>query len=687
MGVIGVLLAIVFASLLISMSTAARSLSAQVELYSVDELRAGLFDTLIARQGYQDMESEVAARRRVDKAVLAMKSADNKGLAPPEFYEVIGGLNAAWSATPAASTSNGAALLRDAETRRLYAEAQRLSDQVRADAADRLERSRKQLATGMLVAGVTATSLILLLGAALLLGRQSNLREERAQADRRRSSERYRHLVEGSPDLILLVRNGRVEYVNAAGMALLKGEEGDIVGAELSSFFQTDAQFINHQMPVLTREPCVGTVITDQILALDGSSFPAGVRGYSHEDDGDLLVTVKCRDSSEYFRLQDQLVRSQRLEAIGKLTGGVAHDFNNLLTVVLGCAESLRDTLHVRPADKELSDLADTILKAADQGAALTAHLLAFARRQPLRPETVDVVALVQTMEPLLRRTLGEDVMLSVVSGVSPLRAVIDPAQLEGAILNLCLNARDAMPDGGRLTIETGLVDLDASYVAWNADVTAGRYVHVAVSDTGYGMAADVVDQIFDPFFTTKPVGKGSGLGLSMVYGFLKQSKGHVKAYSEPGEGTTINLYLPLTDDALSAVERPAPIRPEGGRETILVVEDDELVRAHVVRQLKALGYDVSEATNGVAALKILATRRFNLLFTDVVIPGEINGRRLADAARISDPEIRILFTSGYTENAIVHHGRLDEGVQLLQKPYRRAELARAVRKAIETSS
>ena len=287
-------------------------------------------------------------------------------------------------------------------------------------------------------------------------------------------------------------------------------------------------------------------------------------------------------------------------------------------------------------------------------------------------------------MEPLLRRTLGEDVILATVHDDTPHSAIIDPGQLENAILNLCLNARHAMPEGGRLTIEVASVDLDQSYVNWNTEVEPGRYVQLAISDNGVGMAPDVVERIFDPFFTTRPPGEGSGLGLSMVYGFLKQSRGHVKAYSELGEGTTINLYLPAAGaGAVASPALPTPVAV-GGSERVLVVEDDDLVRNHVVKQLRALGYDVAEARNGDAALLLLAETRFALLFTDVVMPGELNGRRLADAARRTDPAMRVLFTSGYTENAIVHHGRLDEGVRLLQKPYRRADLARAVREAID---
>ncbi|BCW88681.1 Sensor histidine kinase RcsC [Alphaproteobacteria bacterium SO-S41] len=386
-------------------------------------------------------------------------------------------------------------------------------------------------------------------------------------------------------------------------------------------------------------------------------------------------------DVTERRKLEAQLRQSQRLEAVGQLTGGVAHDFNNLLTVILGNSEMLTERLGDRP---ELQRLADMTEKAAQRGAELTNRLLAFARRQPLDPKTTDVGALVTDMDGLLRRTLGEQFEIEFVRSEGLWGALIDAPQLESALLNLCINARDAMAGGGRMTIETANAHLDEDYAAQHTDVTAGAYVMVAVSDTGSGMDAETIAHAFEPFFTTKDVGKGSGLGLSMVYGFVKQSRGHVKIYSELGHGTTIKLYLPR---ALAHADQPsaAPRNAgKGGAELILVVEDDDLVRTHVTGLLTSLGYRVTAVEDGQKGLDALKQGDFDLLFTDVVMPGGMGGRQLADAAKILKPDLPVLFTSGYTENAIVHHGRLDAGVNLLQKPYRRQDLADKIRSVLD---
>lgn len=389
------------------------------------------------------------------------------------------------------------------------------------------------------------------------------------------------------------------------------------------------------------------------------------------------------RDITERHMLEEQLRQSQRLESIGQLTGGVAHDFNNLLTVIMGNAELLTDAL---AHDKSLGSLAAIIGNAAQRGAELTQRMLAFARRQPLVPKVVDVNQLVAGMDGLLRRTLGEQLELEVTRGVGLWQALVDPSQLENALLNLCINSRDAMPQGGRLTIETGNTHIDQAYADRQLEVQAGQYVLVAVSDTGAGIDAAVLGKVFEPFFTTKEKGKGTGLGLSMVYGFVKQSRGHISIYSEPGEGTTIKMYLPRSVLQGQPLEVPLKARVETGSGTILLVEDDDLVRRYAVGQLTSLGYRVIEAADGPGAMQMLQqpdAAHIDLLFTDVVMPGGMGGRALAAAARKLHPRLRVLFTSGYAENAIVHHGRLDPGVQLLSKPYRRAELARRVRETI----
>jgi len=402
-------------------------------------------------------------------------------------------------------------------------------------------------------------------------------------------------------------------------------------------------------------------------------------------DGGAVRIVGAMTDVSTQRALESQLQQAQRLEAIGQLTGGVAHDFNNLLTVILGYSELLAEELR---DDRDRRELAETAIRAARRGAELTQQLLAFARQTPLAPRSVDINALVTGMTGLLQRTLGEEIEVDIVQDPSVWAALVDPAQLENALLNLAINARDAMkPAGGRLTIETDNVVLDTEYAEIAPDVAPGRYVRIAVTDTGVGISGDVIDRVFDPFFTTKETGKGTGLGLSMVFGFIKQTGGHIRIYSERGEGTTIRMYLPTTGD-LATLDDAVPPYDEaipGGRETVLLVEDDDLVRRYAQDQLTAFGYVVVPAADGPSALRVLTERDdIDLLFTDIVMPGGMNGRELAEAVRASGRLLPVLFTSGYAQDAIVHHGRLDPGVQLLGKPYSRAALARAIRSALD---
>jgi len=380
--------------------------------------------------------------------------------------------------------------------------------------------------------------------------------------------------------------------------------------------------------------------------------------------------------------MRDRLSQSERMNAIGELTGGVAHDFNNLLTVIMGNTELLVEQLDGHP---QLKSLADVTVTAARRGSELTNRLLAFARKQVLEPKAVDASRLISDMDALLRRTLSTEIEIEVIRGGGLWLADVDPGQLEVALLNLAINARDAMNGGGRLTLETANTSLNADYAAAHPEVVPGHYIMVSVSDTGCGMTSAVIARAFEPFFTTKGVGKGSGLGLSMVHGFVKQSGGHIKIYSEQGEGTTVKMYLPRANgDALPYVEVVDDLTMLSGSEHVLVVEDDRLVREHVVQQLKSLGYRVSTAESAEPALGIIRQRDdIDLLFTDVIMPG-MNGRHLAEAATRLRPALKVLYTSGYTENAIVHHGRLDRGVDLLSKPYRRQELAQKVRKVLD---
>ncbi|WP_366554948.1 hybrid sensor histidine kinase/response regulator [Aquibaculum sediminis] len=394
-----------------------------------------------------------------------------------------------------------------------------------------------------------------------------------------------------------------------------------------------------------------------------------------------IRVVGSMADVTAQRDVEHKLRQSQKLEAIGQLTGGVAHDFNNLLTVILGNGELLAEALE---ADPELQRLASMVAKAAQRGADLTNHLLAFARQQALEPRAVDVNDLITRLEELLRRSLKEDIDILIHLDEALWQAEVDPGQLEVALLNLALNARDAMPDGGRLTIETRNVELDADYCREEQGLTPGNYVLLAVSDNGFGMTAETCAKVFEPFFTTKEPGKGSGLGLSMVYGFVRQSGGHARIYSEVGVGTTIKLYLPRADREVMSQIEDRPEALQEGDAHILVVEDDDLVRDHLSGQLQTLGYQVTSAANGEAALALLREQDgFDLLLTDVIMPGGMTGRQLAAAALELHPRLPVLFTSGYTENAIVHGGRLDPGIHLLQKPYRRQELARKVHEVL----
>jgi two-component system, NtrC family, sensor kinase len=384
---------------------------------------------------------------------------------------------------------------------------------------------------------------------------------------------------------------------------------------------------------------------------------------------------------------EEALRQSQKLDAIGHLTGGVAHDFNNLLTIIIGNLEAAQRQLEswTDGAQIKLSRRLENAMHGAQRAATLTKRLLAFSRQQPLNPALLDVNRVLNGLSDFLRRALGEDVSLEIVGGGGVWPVEADAAELEAAILNLAVNARDAMLEGGKLTIEASNSYLDEAYCRQNADVQPGQYVQIAVTDTGSGMPKDVIERAFEPFFTTKESGQGTGLGLSQVYGFVKQSGGHVKIYSEAGEGTTIKIYLPRFFGKASATEEnaAAPSRSRSG-ESVLVVEDDTDVRGYVVETLASLGYKVFEAAEAEIALRLLDENpSVHLLLTDVVMPG-MNGRKLAEEARLRRPDLKILYMTGYSRNAIMHQGRLDIGVDLLQKPISSEQLASAVHKMLD---
>jgi signal transduction histidine kinase/DNA-binding response OmpR family regulator/plasmid maintenance system antidote protein VapI len=399
---------------------------------------------------------------------------------------------------------------------------------------------------------------------------------------------------------------------------------------------------------------------------------------------GDALRKLQ-HESAEREAAQAALRQAQRMEALGQLTGGVAHDFNNLLQVISGNLQLLRREV---AGNERAEKRVQSAIGGVTRGAKLASQLLAFGRRQPLEPKVINIGRFIKGMDDMLRRALGEEIELETVISGGLWNALVDPSQIENAILNLGINARDAMPKGGRLTIEAGNAMLDDEYARVHDELRPGQYVMVGVTDTGSGIAPELLERVFEPFFSTKPEGKGTGLGLSMVYGFVKQSGGHVKIYSEPGQGTTVRLYLPRVHQAedLLADETAAPVR--GGTETVLVVEDDDEVRETAVSLLSDLGYRVLKAREAMGALSVIESGvPIDLLFTDVVMPGPLRSPELARKAKERLPGLAVLFTSGYTENAIVHGGRLDPGVDLLSKPYTREALARKIRHVLSNQA
>ena len=420
-----------------------------------------------------------------------------------------------------------------------------------------------------------------------------------------------------------------------------------------------------------------------QGLRKDGSIFPCELSMGEMEQGGEQAFVGIIRDLSERKRIEQELVQAQKMEAVGQLTGGIAHDFNNLLTVIMGNLEMLQQ----RVADEEPAALVTEAREAAELGAELTNRLLGFARRQALRPQVIDVNELVLDMSDLLRRTLGQAIEISTVLANPLRRVLVDPGQLQNALLNLAINARDAMPKGGRLVVETAHAEFEAED---RTGLPPGIYASISVTDSGHGMAPEVKARAIEPFFTTKPAGVGSGLGLSMVYGFAKQTGGDLRIYSELGQGTTVIIYLPearMGVELASGPEAAAPAKPGRG-ERILVVEDDPRVRQVTVRRLRDLGYHVEEADGANAALgKLRGGSSFDLLLTDVLMPGGLSGPELGDEARKLQPNLRILLSSGYADPESMHAAMRKLGADLLCKPYRKGELAAAVRRALEATS
>lgn len=490
-----------------------------------------------------------------------------------------------------------------------------------------------------------------------------------------------RRIFETSVDLILVVdRRGTFIRISPSARAILGYDAGELIGRSAKEIlYPPDLDNTREEMRRARRHGET-RYFECRYVHRDGHPVPLAWTGvWSDVEEQHFFIG---RDITERQEVEARLRQAQKMEAIGSLTGGLAHDFNNLLGVIIGNLDIVRDVGALSPQDGEL--VADA-LDAALRGAELTRRLLAFARRQPLAPADIAINALVGGIVGLMRRTLGEDISIEVdlADDVWPVHA--DPAQLEAAIVNLANNARDAMSGGGRVMITTGNRHLDADYAALHPELAPGDYAMIEVTDTGIGIAPEALDRIFEPFFTTKEQGKGTGLGLSMVFGFIKQSGGHVNVYSEPGSGTTFRLYLPRRmEQATESVAPPVSALSAGGSERVLLVEDNEAMRRVARRQLEALGYRVLEADRAAAALEILAADPVDILFSDIVMPGGVSGFDLARIAIARWPGLRVLLSSGFPEAKMQGNGETIAGVRLLSKPYRREDLARALRESLE---
>jgi PAS domain S-box-containing protein len=516
---------------------------------------------------------------------------------------------------------------------------------------------------------------------------RERVRRSAIEDELRESENRYRAIFETAVDAIIVSdQHGVIQEFSQAAERMTGYSTAEVTGQNMRVLLPTDLRQEHDRYTARY----LWTVRELEVCRKDGSVFPAHLSiaewwsgGHRHFTGILRDLTNHKREQLERTKLVAQLHQAQKMEAIGNLTGGMAHDFNNMLGVIIGNIDLLRD---LRKPDPDVDELTREALDAAFRGADLTRRLLAFARQQPLRPQRVEVNGLVSGITRLLSRTLGEDIEISLDLSPDVWPIVIDPAQLESSLTNLATNARDAMPNGGRLLVITANRRLDGDYAAQHPEVVAGGYVMIEVSDTGAGMTHEIINRIFEPFFTTKSRDKGTGLGLSMVFGFIKQSGGHISVYSEPGIGTTFRLYLPRMTEQVSTVEESAAVPLVHGRgETVLVVEDNTALRRVVTRQLGELGYRVLEAENAAAGLRLMERESVDLLLTDVVMPGGTNGRELARRARQRWPDIKVVFTSGFSETRLNGDaGPLSACTPLLSKPYRKEELASAARDALD---
>jgi PAS domain S-box-containing protein len=498
---------------------------------------------------------------------------------------------------------------------------------------------------------------------------------------------KLRALLESAVDAIVTIdRSGAIDSANRATERLFQYREDELLEQNVrllmpEPYRAEHDDYLRRYLDTGERRIIgIGREVTGR--RKDGSTFPMHLSVSEFEAEGETYFTGIIHDLSEMKSAQNALHHAQKMEAIGELTGGVAHDFNNLLTVITGNLE----LLDMKLADNPHRDLLNEAQEAAELGARLTERLLAFARRSHLAPEVVDLNALVIGLTDMLHRTIGETIDLSTVLSTGLWTAKVDPTQVESAILNLAVNARDAMPDGGKLIVETRNAEIDELYAASEQGLAAGNYVQLSVSDTGTGMSEQVRQRVFEPFFTTKGSGRGTGLGLSMVYGFAKQSGGHATIYSEVGKGTTINLYLPQHREAgaPATADKDEAIPVSAGSELILVVEDDSRVRRLTALRLTELGYKVKEAASGPEALEILGRdSSIDLVFSDLVMPGGMSGYELCMEIRKRMPGIRLLLTSGYADELMQDNALEENNLALLRKPYMQAGLGRAIRKAL----
>jgi PAS domain S-box-containing protein len=512
-------------------------------------------------------------------------------------------------------------------------------------------------------------------------------RVARRTAQLRESQRRSSLIVDSALDAVITIdRTGAITGWNPQAEKIFGWAREEVLGRPVDQVIMPD-RFRQAHRAGLARylETGEAHVLSKRIelaaLRKSGLEFPVELAITPIREAGNLTFSAFLRDLTDTRAREEQLRQLQRMDAIGRLTGGVAHDFNNLLAIIQGNSELVRRQL----ADgSDAAEMTDDIIGAADRGAELVRRLLAFARMQHLEPEAIDLNTRLTNILGLLQRSLGEAVQVRINAAPGLWPAVVDPTQVDDALVNLAINARHAMPSGGTLTIETQNVALDEEYAAQNVEVTPGDYVMLAVSDTGTGMTPDVIARAFEPFFTTKTEGQGTGLGLSQVFGWIKQSGGHIKIYSEVGHGTTIKLYLPRAEGHAAKAEAAPDASTEPGDEMILVVEDNPKVRRTVVRQLHDLGYKTTEAESGAAALELVRNGcEFDLLLTDVVMPGGMTGYQLADELRQARPHVKVLFTSGYTELAAAN-GHPERKDPLLSKPYRKQELGRAVRSVLD---